>query len=145
MRRHQCRITATTRTRLHAPIRQPARDPVPSCSGDFVTTEIRPTAASSRPRPPVLARIASWSFMHRGRAIAAWLLLLIAVTGVGRAAGSAFRDDFSGGNPQSQQAQSLLAQKFPADAGDRAQIVFQAPEALKDSAAPRIEALLQAV
>ena len=110
-----------------------------------MTTDIRPAAASARPRPPILARIASWSFTHRGRAIAAWLLLLIAVTGLGRAAGSAFRDDFSGGNPQSQQAQSLLARKFPAQAGDRAQIVFQAQETLKDAAAPRIEALLQTV
>jgi len=110
-----------------------------------VTTDVRSAAASSRPRSPILARIASWSFIHRGRAIAAWLLLLIAVTGVGRAAGSAFRDDFSGGNPQSQQAQTLLARKFPADAGDRAQIVFQAPGALKDTAVPRIEALLQTV
>jgi RND superfamily putative drug exporter len=110
-----------------------------------MTTDVRPAAAASRSRPPILARIASWSFIHRGRAIATWLLLLIAVTGIGRAAGSAFRDDFSGGNPQSQQAQNLLARKFPADAGDRAQIVFQAPDALKDTAAPRIEALLQTV
>jgi putative drug exporter of the RND superfamily len=110
-----------------------------------MTTDVRSAASSSRPRPPILARIASWSFIHRRRVIAAWLLLLIAVTGIGRAAGSAFRDDFSGGNPQSQQAQNLLARKFPADAGDRAQIVFQAPGALKDTAAPRIEALLQTV
>ena len=110
-----------------------------------MTTDVRSAAAASRPQPPTLARIASWSFIHRRRAIAAWLLLLIAVTGIGRAAGSAFRDDFSGGNPQSQQAQNLLARKFPADAGDRAQIVFQAPGALKDTAAPRIEALLQTV
>jgi putative drug exporter of the RND superfamily len=102
-----------------------------------VTTDVRSAAASSRPRPPILARIASWSFIHRRRAIA--------VTGISRAAGSAFRDDFSGGNPQSQQAQNLLARTFPADAGDRAQIVFQAPGALKDTAAPRIEGLLQTV
>jgi RND superfamily putative drug exporter len=110
-----------------------------------VTTDVRSAAASSRPRPPILARIASWSFIHRRRAIAAWLLLLIAVTGISRAAGSAFRDDFSGGNPQSQQAQNLLARTFPADAGDRAQIVFQAPDALIHTARPRIEALLQTV
>jgi len=110
-----------------------------------VTTDVRSAAASSRPRPPILARIASWSFIHRRRAVAAWLLLLIAVTGISRAAGSAFRDDFSGGNPQSQQAQNLLARTFPADAGDRAQIVFQAPAALKDTAARRIEGLLQTV
>jgi hypothetical protein len=110
-----------------------------------VTADFRSTAAYSTARPPILARIATWSFTHRRRAVGAWLLLLIVVTGIGRAAGSAYRDDFSGGNPQSQQAQTLLAKKFPADAGDRAQIVFQARRLLRDTAAPRIEALLTAV
>ncbi|HMC67551.1 MAG TPA: hypothetical protein VKJ07_00220, partial [Mycobacteriales bacterium] len=109
-----------------------------------MTTHVRSAAASSRPRPPILARIARWSFIHRRRAIAVWLLLLVAVTGIGRAAGSAFRDDFSGGNPQSQQAQNLLAHKFPGNAGDRAQIVFDAPTRLNGATAPRIESLLQA-
>jgi putative drug exporter of the RND superfamily len=110
-----------------------------------VTTDLGTKAASLRPRPAILARLARWSFLHRRRAIAAWVLLLVAVTGIGRAAGAAFRDDFSGGGLQSQQAQSLLEHKFPADAGDRAQIVFQASARLKDAAAPRIEALLQTV
>ena len=107
-----------------------------------MTTNVRSAAASSASRPPVLARVAAWSFTHRRRAIAVWVLLLIAVTGVGRAAGSAFRDDFSGGNPESQQAQNLLAHKFPADAGDRAQIVFRAPTPLDGAASAPVEALL---
>ena len=37
-----------------------------------------------------------------------------------------------------------LAHKFPADAGDRAQIVFQAGTRLDGTPAPRVEALLQA-
>jgi RND superfamily putative drug exporter len=117
----------------------------PFDSGDFVTADLRIATAPSPFRPPTLARIARWSFTHPRRAIGAWLLLLIAVTGIGRAAGSAYRDDFAGGNPQSEQAQTLLAKKFPADAGDRAQIVFRARGALRGADAPRIEALLASV
>lgn len=97
----------------------------------------------SATRPPLLARIATWSFVHRRRAIAAWLLALVAVTGLGRAVGSSFLDDFSGGNSQSQQAQNLLAHTFPADAGDRAQVVFHATGRLDaPGTASAVEALL---
>jgi RND superfamily putative drug exporter len=75
-------------------------------------------------RRPILARVAIWSFTHRWLAVAAWLVALIAITGIARSAGSRFLDDFSGGNSQSQQAQDLLSRSFAADSGDRAQIVF---------------------
>jgi putative drug exporter of the RND superfamily len=77
-------------------------------------------------RRPALARAAVWSFTHRWSAIAVWLVALVTITGVARSAGSAFLDDFSGGNSQSQQAADLLSSSFPADSGDRAQIVFHA-------------------
>ncbi len=104
------------------------------------------------PQPPrqsrrrMLARIAMWSFTHRRQAIAAWLFALVAVTGLGRAVGSRFLDDFSGGNSQSRQAQELLARTFPADAGDRAQIVVHAPGRLDSPAiAATVESLLTRV
>lgn len=75
-------------------------------------------------RRPVLARVGVWSFTRHRLALAVWLLALLAIAGIGRVAGSRFHDDFSGGHSQSQQAQALLADKFPADAGDHAQIVF---------------------
>jgi RND superfamily putative drug exporter len=80
-----------------------------------------------------LARIARWSFIHRRQAIAAWLLALVALTGLGRAVGSSFLDDFSGGNSQAEQAHELLARTFPADAGDQAQVVFHATGRLDDA------------
>src|SRR5437868_13080964 len=99
--------------------------------------------APGAPRRPLLARIAIWSYSHRRQAIAAWLFALIALTGLGRAAGSRFLDDFSGGNSQSQQAQNLLTRKFPADAGDRAQVVFHAAGRLDSPpTADAVEALL---
>jgi RND superfamily putative drug exporter len=94
-------------------------------------------------RRPLLARIARWSFIHRRRAIAAWLFALVAVMGLGHAAGSRFLDDFSGGNSQSQQAQNLLARTFPANAGDQAQVVFHASGPLNAPATARaVEAVL---
>ena len=86
---------------------------------------------------PLLARVATWSFTHRRGAIAAWLLALIALTGLGRGAGSRFLDDFSVGNSQSQQAQDLLARTFPEDAGDRAEVVFHSAGPLDEPSAAR--------
>jgi putative drug exporter of the RND superfamily len=75
-------------------------------------------------RRPVLAHAAVWSFTHRWSAVAVWLIALVAITGIAHSVGSQFLDDFSGGNSQSQQAEDLLSKSFPADSGDRAQIVF---------------------
>lgn len=80
---------------------------------------------------PLLVRVAVSSFIHRRRVIATWFLALIAVTAIGQAAGSRFLDSFGGGNSQSQQAQDLLARTFPADAGDRAELVFQSNSGLR--------------
>jgi RND superfamily putative drug exporter len=49
---------------------------------------------------------------------------LFGVTALAQGVGSRFLDDFSGGNSRSQQAQHLLAHKFPTQSGDDAQIVF---------------------
>src|SRR5207245_3655796 len=62
---------------------------------------------------------------------ATWLLALVAVTAIGQTAGSQFLDSFGGGNSQSQRAQDLLARNFPADAGDRAEIVFHADAGIR--------------
>jgi RND superfamily putative drug exporter len=91
----------------------------------------------------MLARVAVWSFVNRRRAIAAWLLALVAVTGLGRVVGSQFLDDFSGDHSQSQQALELLARTFPADAGDRAQVVFRSAGRLDaPSTAGAVESLI---
>jgi putative drug exporter of the RND superfamily len=83
---------------------------------------------------PLLVRVAVSSFIHRRRVIATWFLALVAVTAIGQAAGSRFLDSFGGGNSQSQQAQDLLARTFPADAGDRAELVFQSNSGLRSPA-----------
>jgi RND superfamily putative drug exporter len=82
---------------------------------------------------PLLGRVAVWSFTHRWRAVGAWLLLLVVVSSIARWQGSAFLDDFSGGNSQSQQAEALLSRTFPAESGDRAQIVFHGDSPLTEA------------
>ena len=99
--------------------------------------------ATTHPQP-LLGRLAVWSFTHRWRAIGTWILLLLVISSIARWQGSAFLDDFSGGDSQSQQAQTLLSRTFPAQSGDRAQIVFHADGPL--TAAPlrsSIESVLQ--
>ncbi len=93
---------------------------------------------------PLLGRVAVWSFTHRWRAVGAWILLLIVVSSIARWQGSAFLDNFSGGNSQSQQAQSLLSRTFAAQSGDRAQIVFHSDSPLTAaSQRSSIETVLQ--
>jgi RND superfamily putative drug exporter len=75
-----------------------------------------------------LARVGVWCFDHRWRVLAGWILAVIAIIAIATLSGSRFQDSF-GGNGQSQQAQDLLDQRFPAQAGDSAQVVF-------DSTAP---------
>jgi hypothetical protein len=53
-----------------------------------------------------------------------WIAGVIAIIAVASAAGSRFQDDF-GGVGQSGQVSSILARRFPAQAGDAAQVVFR--------------------
>jgi RND superfamily putative drug exporter len=89
----------------------------------------------SNPRQPTsrLGRVARWSYQHRRRTVAIWLLALLGAMAVTQSVGSRFLDDFSGGNSQSQQAQQLLAKKFPSRSGDVAQIVFHAGQPIADT------------
>ena len=94
---------------------------------------------------PLLARIAVWSFTHRRRAILTWVVALAAVIGIGTSIGSRFLDDVSVSHSQSQQAQQLLAHKFPGGSGDRAQIVFQSDVPLTNgSRRSAVEAVVRA-
>src|SRR5262245_48367910 len=85
------------------------------------------TEAARRSR---IARVGSWCFNHRRVVFAIWLLALIAVTGLGRVAGDRFTDNLNGGSTQAEQARTLLQQRFPAYAGDAADVVFQSSSGL---------------
>ncbi len=54
-----------------------------------------------------------------------WIVVLVVVTALSQMIGSAYEDKFSGGHSESQQVQDLLAERFPARAGDTAEVVFR--------------------
>jgi RND superfamily putative drug exporter len=91
----------------------------------------------------LLGRLAGAAAHHWKRSL---LLVLVAVAGLGglAAAGSGFSDDFKTPGTESQQAYDLLADRFPAQAGDTATIVFSVQDGtLRDGERP--EAIANAV
>jgi RND superfamily putative drug exporter len=85
---------------------------------------------TARPgRPSRLGRIGAWCYDHRRAVLLGWIVGVIAVIAVASAIGSRFLNDF-GGVGQSGQAQTILAQRFPAQAGDDAQVVFHSSGAI---------------
>ncbi|MGI5241783.1 MMPL family transporter [Dactylosporangium sp. CA-139066] len=81
-------------------------------------------------RSNVFVRLAGWSQRHRWWSLAAWLLVLVAVTVGASAAGSDYHNDYSLPGTESQAALDTMRAKAPADAGDPVQIVVQDPNGL---------------
>jgi putative drug exporter of the RND superfamily len=81
-----------------------------------------------------LGRLAGWCYDHRRLVLLLWLAAVVVVIAAAATAGSAFSDSFSGGNSPSQQAQNLLAARFPHQAGGTADVVFHSPGRLSDPA-----------
>jgi RND superfamily putative drug exporter len=73
-----------------------------------------------------MTRLARWCFEHRWTVVVAWVVVLIALLGISRVAGSDFNSDLSLSNTDSQAAVDLLKQNFPSVAGEGDQVVFQA-------------------
>ena len=86
---------------------------------------IGPNAARSAPTG--LGRLAAWCYDHRRRVLLGWVLAVVAVAGLAQWAGSRLDNDFSLASSPSQQAQSLLASRFPAQQGDSADVVLRSP------------------
>ena len=83
-----------------------------------------------------MSGLARWCFQHRRWVAAAWLLAMVAVVGLGKAAGTDFGSSFSLPNTDSQAAVSLLTHNFPAASGESDQIVIQATHGLTVRSAP---------
>jgi putative drug exporter of the RND superfamily len=85
----------------------------------------QPPHGTAPPRPGRLGRAGAWCFDPRRIVLAGWIAAVAAIIAVAATAGSRFQNDF-GGTGQSQQVQDILTQRFPAQAGDDAQVVFHA-------------------
>jgi len=81
------------------------------------------TTRAASPTLGRLGRIGAWCYDHRRRVLLGWIIGVIAIIAGASAVGSRFENDFSGVG-QSGQVSSILAQRFPAQVGDVAQVVF---------------------
>jgi uncharacterized membrane protein YdfJ with MMPL/SSD domain len=74
-----------------------------------------------------LYRLGAMAFDHRRAMLAAWLAVFVGVIAAAVAFSGKTNNSFSVPGTESQQAQELLEQKFPAASGAYARMVFQAP------------------
>src|SRR5690348_8256554 len=73
-----------------------------------------------------MRRFASWTTSHRAITIIGWVVGLIVMGIIAGSVGSKFSEEFSLPSSDSKDALDLLETRFPAQAGDTAQIVFKA-------------------
>jgi RND superfamily putative drug exporter len=66
--------------------------------------------------------------------LVAWIVLLIVASVASKSVGSNFQNKLGGSHTESQQAQDLLQAKFPSQAGDSAQFVFETTTPISDPA-----------
>jgi putative drug exporter of the RND superfamily len=94
-----------------------------------------------------MVNIARWTMAHRRTVVVAWIVAVIGVFAVSGAVGKKTASSFTLPGTGSQQAVDLLQSRFPAQAGDADQIVFQSRAGKLTDAADRakIDAMLARV
>jgi putative drug exporter of the RND superfamily len=94
-----------------------------------------------------MVNIARWTMAHRRTVVVAWIVAVVGIFAVSGAVGKKTASSFTLPGTGSQQAVEELQSKFPAQAGDADQIVFQARTGTLTSAVERtaIDAMLQRV
>ena len=108
--------------------------------------EVLRSATSTASSDGLLARWARFAVRRRRTVLAGWLVFLVALGGLSATAGGDLADQFTIPGTESQAAVDLLQNRFPAQAGDTAQLVVRAPAGVADPAArARIESLLTEV
>jgi RND superfamily putative drug exporter len=73
-----------------------------------------------------MRRFATWTTGHRKTVIAGWVVTLLAFIFIAGSVGSDFSEEFSLPSSDSREALDLLENRFPAQSGDSAQIVYRA-------------------
>ena len=84
-----------------------------------------------------MVKIARWTMAHRRTVVIAWIIAAIGVFAVGSSVGKKAASSFALPGTGSQQAINLLHSRFPSQAGDSDQIVFQAKTGELTGAADR--------
>jgi putative drug exporter of the RND superfamily len=94
-----------------------------------------------------MVNIARWTMAHRRIVVVAWIVAVVGIFAVSGSVGKKTASSFTLPGTGSQQAVDLLQSKFPAQAGDADQIVFQARTGTLTNAADRssIQAMLARV
>src|SRR5882762_8234251 len=73
-----------------------------------------------------MLRLTRWTLAHRRLVAIGWVAVAIGVLAISSSVGTRKANNFSLPNTGSQRATDLLTSRFPAQAGDADQIVFQA-------------------
>src|SRR6266540_3047863 len=73
-----------------------------------------------------MLKLTRWTIAHRRIVVVSWIVLAVGVLAVSQAVGKRNANNFSLPNTDSQRAVDLLQGRFPTQAGDADQIVFQA-------------------
>ena len=80
----------------------------------------------SSPRVGPLGRLARVTFRRRGRTVLAWLAALVVAVLLSMTMGGDFNADYSAPGSDSKEAQTLLEERFPSQAGDTVDVVVRA-------------------
>jgi RND superfamily putative drug exporter len=103
----------------------------------------RSKTRAAAPEATWLGRLAGWSYDRRRRVLALWVLALVGIVALGAfIVTGRFNNKLSAGSTESQTAQTFLASRFPARAGDPADVVFRSTGPV---AAPATQAQIGAV
>jgi RND superfamily putative drug exporter len=90
----------------------------------------------------MLERVARWSYRRRWTMLGIWLAALVGSGFLASSIGGDYTTDFSLPGAESQEAYDLLLDRFPAFAGDTADIVFEAEDGVTD---PQVQSSLEAL
>jgi putative drug exporter of the RND superfamily len=71
-----------------------------------------------------LGRLAGHCYDRRRLVLVLWIVVIVGITVVAQMVGTDFKNKFTAGNTPSQQAQNILAARFPSRSGDSADVVF---------------------
>jgi RND superfamily putative drug exporter len=89
-----------------------------------------------------MRRFATWTTGHRKTVIISWIVAVIVMLGISGSVGSDFSEEFKLPDSDSKQALDLLEERFPAQSGEAAQIVFKADQGVES---PAVEKKMEGV